>query len=164
MKKFVLCLILILFSLNAAISQNASRLVSDFSSKENVVNMEIRKFWLLAAKPFLAVSLSGDKNNKELLPLINGTKSIKLLTLDDCDDEVRTDFIKRFQALKDTDGYETLVHVKDEGDNIRIIAKKKKDRIKELFIFIVDEDDVAVVKISGNIKMSDIAALINKYS
>jgi hypothetical protein len=164
MKKLFLSFALMVLVVCSAFSQNASTLVSDFASKKDVVNVNIREFWMSAAKPFVAVSLRGDKDGKELMPLINSIKSVQVVTLSECEDKIKEDFVKKFHALQDVDGYETLVKVRDGKDNVRIMAKKSKDKIKELFIFCLDENDASIVKLSGNIKMSDIAALIEKYN
>jgi len=164
MKKYIVSFILILVLSQASYSQNANQLMQEFASKKEVVNLKIRRFWVSMAKPFILTTLRGEEGDKQLAQLINGIKSVQIAALDDCNQLDKGDFIDRFHALKDSDGYETLLQVKDGKDNVRIIMKKDKNKIKELFIFCLDSKDAAMIKLSGDIKLSDVGALVEKYN
>ena len=59
-------------------------------------------------------------------------------------------------------GYETLMKVKDEEDNVQILFKAKDDVIKELVIVCGGNEDCALIQIKGNIRQEDIDELVRQ--
>lgn len=86
--------------------------------------------------------------------------------LSDCDQKYKQDLKKEFDKIKDGNGYETLMYVKDGQEGVRIMIKKdKKNYIREMVFLCMDKDDPAIIKLSGGkIKEDYIAELVNEYS
>lgn len=155
MKKCLFCLILIISFSQTAYSQNVDQLLSKLSKTENIEKITIGRFVMSLGKLFGGV---GD------MPVARGVHSMVVYSLSDSRIDVKQDFAKMFNNLKDGAGYETLIIAKDKVDAVRIMVKKKKDIITDLVILCMDEADPTFVKFSGKIKEKDIAELVDsKY-
>ena len=64
--------------------------------------------------------------------------------------------------IKDN-GYEDLLQVDSPGSSVRIMARDKKDKIKNLLLLIRDEDGFVFMDMKSRIKYSDISDLINYF-
>ena len=58
-------------------------------------------------------------------------------------------------------GYEIWLQAKKDGENVKIIAKKEDQIIRELLVLTIDNDDCALVLIKGKIRQEDIQAIID---
>ena len=98
-----------------------------------------------------------------------GVKHIDVLCLEHCSDEVRTKFGQAIADLHDPD-FEPLVSHSENGERTKIlvkikdemIVKIKDEMIREMVICHVD-DEVAVVRLKGKIKPSDIEQVIQDH-
>ena len=97
-----------------------------------------------------------DKNN----PLIKGAQSVKVLDLEDSTKDIKKKFAQRVNQLQHN-GYETWLQAKENGENVKIIAKMEDKTIRELLVLTTGKDDCALVMIKGKIKQEDIQAIIN---
>jgi hypothetical protein len=154
MKKYLLCLTLVLASSQAVYSQSLNNLINKVSKVENVDKVKIGRFIMSLGKTF------GGVGN---MPVARGIHSMEVYDLSGCDSAFRKELARQISELKDGDGYETLLTVRDKGDGVRIMMKKKKDIISDMVILCMDDDDPAIVKFSGKIKEGDLAELIKKY-
>lgn len=103
----------------------------------------------------------GGVNN---MPLARGVKTLEVYDLSDCNANQKQDISIQFNQIKDSDGYETLMYAREDGDEVRIMIKKDKDLIREMVFLCMDKADPAIIRFSGKIKESDIAELVNKYN
>lgn len=158
MKKLVLSLVLLVAVVFSASASNPEKLITQLSKENNVTNVKIGGFLMAMAKPFML------KEAGEGAPFIKGVKSIHVMAVDGFSEDKRNDYLTLVNELKDTDGYETLVQVKDGNDHVRIMVKTEKDKIKGMYIFTVDDHDLAVVKLLGNISQKEIEKMMEKYS
>lgn len=90
-----------------------------------------------------------------------GVKHIDVLCLEHCSDEVRTKFGQAIADLHDPD-FEPLVSHSENGERTKIFVKIKDEMIREMVICHVD-DEVAVVRLKGKIKPSDIEQVIQDH-
>lgn len=68
---------------------------------------------------------------------------------------------KKTSKLK---GYEMLLTVNEEGENIvKVLAKLKKEKIKELVVVVADDakKECSLIQIKANLSMEDINKFIN---
>lgn len=157
MKKIVFTLVL-LFSAISMSAQSPDKFMNMLSSEDNVVNVEVGGFLMNMIRPFITVQVG------DLMPRINGIKSIHVLTSEGCSGTKKNDYISMINNLKDIDGYETIVQVRDDNDHVRVMMKTEEDQIKGIYVFCVDETDIAAIKLLGNIKEKDVQKVIKKYS
>lgn len=98
--------------------------------------------------------------NNENEKIIKKIKSIKVLEMEKCADSSLELFKKKTSKLK---GYETLLTVNEEDENIKVVAKLKKERIKELLVIMTDDTkkECSLIQIKANLSMEDINKFIN---
>lgn len=140
-------------------AQSASSIISQFKEADGAEYQHVPKVLLnLAAKS--AMASADDAGDRAQAKLMSKISSITVLDLDDCSKGVRQRFAKAVEKL-DTNGYEELLKAKEDGETARILMKSKKDKITELLIIEVSNDEAEFVIIKGNIAKSDIDVLIS---
>lgn len=150
MKKYVLCFILVFSVSQIAFSQNVNQLLADFSKTNEVEKVKIGGFLMSLSK-----LLGGVSNNQ----IVKGVKSMEVMTLTNPSEQIRRNFTDAFSKVKDSDGYETLIMINEKESNVRIMAKKDKNVIREIIFLCSGNDEPAIIKFSGKIKESDLAQL-----
>lgn len=154
MKKYLICLVLVVALSQTAYSQTLDNLLKSLSKTENIETVKIGGFLMSLGKTFGGV---GD------MPVARGVHSMEVYDLSGCDSNFKRNFAERINKLKDGDGYETLILAKDKGDNVRIMMKKKKDIISDMVILCLSDNDPTIVKFKGKIREGDITELVQKY-
>lgn len=155
MKKYLICLFLVFGAVSASYGQNVSQLIKTASKAEKTEKVKIGRFMMSIGK------LIGGVNN---MPVARGIHSLEIYELSECDMDVKRNIAEMIDNMKDGDGYETLVMVKDTDSNLRILAKKKKNVINDIVILCSDEADPSIIRFTGKIKEGDIQELIENYS
>lgn len=155
MKKYLLCLVLVLAIGQMSYAQSVEKFLKNVSKTENIDQMKIGHFMMNLGKMFGGV---GD------MPVVRGVHTLEVYDLSNCDAGVKRDFANQINSLKDSDGYETVIMAKDKGDNVRIMMKKKKNEISDLVILCMGDKEPAIVKLSGKIKEKDLSELVDKYN
>lgn len=151
MKKFILVLTVIM-ACQTGFAQNVDALYNYFKDEKGVESVSVSPLLMKFARLFMDEE---DKNN----PLIRGVNSVKVLDLEECSEKVKEHFTNEVARLK-LNGYETWLQAKEDGENVKIIAKMKDDIIRELLVMSTGKGDCALVMIKGNIKKDDIQAII----
>lgn len=154
MKKYFICLILAVTISQASQAQSLDKLLKEVSHTESVDKVTIGGFLM---KLGLAYADMGDNG------IAKGINSLEVYDLSNCSAKTKSQIVAKVNQLQDKDGYETLIMTKDKNDNVRIMAKKKKNIISDLVIICVDEADPTIIKFSGKIKEQDIAELVSTY-
>lgn len=145
MKKALLYLLLFTITLTAS-SKTLDDIFNEFSKVPRAENIHFRKFiWSL-----IKTSTLGNTNNN----FIKKISSMRILDLESCSSETKTEFSKQIESL-DMEGYELLLKVKNNDDNVLILSKNKKNKINEFII--VSVNDPAIVKLKGNFTLKDLA-------
>jgi hypothetical protein len=70
--------------------------------------------------------------------------------------------MKLISAVK-KDGYEELITVRDEGSNVTILTRMKKDKIKRMLIVVREEDSFVLLSMKTKIKLKHISNMINDF-
>jgi len=152
MKKFILVLTVIM-ACQTGIAQNVDALYNYFKDEKGVESVSVSPLLMKFARLFMDEE---DKND----PLIKGVNSVKVLDLEECSEKVKERFTKEVAKLK-LNGYETWLQAKEDGENVKVIAKMKDDIIRELLVMSTGKGDCALVMIKGKIRKDDIQAIIN---
>jgi|GEM_PF-4785894 hypothetical protein len=155
MKRIILILALLTcFGLQGVYSQSISQFIEELKKVDGVETMSLGKELLDA---------SGEGN-------VDGIPVEKITGMDiiACDDsisiETRTKLGEKFRKLKNDSEYEDLINVKDEGNYVRIVAKKKMDVIEQVLIMVLsDNSDVVVVALNGNFTKEDLKQILEKH-
>ncbi|MDR1407472.1 MAG: DUF4252 domain-containing protein [Tannerella sp.] len=145
MKKILLSLAAVLLFSFVTNAQTVDQLFRKYAKESGVVHVNIGKFGMMFAGLF---SDTG------------GVKGVDVLAFSDCAPSLREELQQAVGSLKDPD-YEPLVTVNDKGEHVRILVKTKSDRIRELVVLSASHTDMALVRIRGNIRLSDLSRIIN---
>lgn len=144
--KYVLILVIALFTQAGYAQKGIDKLFSDFSKVRSAKQITMGDF---------SMKIVG------LVTDVMGVDGIEILSLDECEHAVKSDFQKAVKGLKDS-GFETMV-TSNEGDKrTRVLVKMEEDTIRELVLLTTGGKN-ALIRIKGNIKPSDIDSLVNKH-
>lgn len=114
----------------------------------------------------IAAKEAEDEDDRRSAKLIKHVHSMRLLALEDC----QADDIKSFQKAANAlnrKGYETLVSVKEDDEKSLILIKMKKDRVRELVLLNVDNEEAALILVNCNISpdlVQELADEVQAYS
>lgn len=151
MKKYVLLLPILLLLLTSC-NRNVSTLFHELKKYPHTEYVSL-------SFPFInLIKLAA--SDKESSQIIKKVKSIKVLNMEKCNEESKKIFRKKTNALTQN-GYETLLKVNDEGENVSVLSKIQKEKIKEILIIVTDENECSLIQIRANLQMEDINKLIN---
>ena len=152
MKKIIATLALII-ACQATFAQNIDTLFSQFKDKEGADYMNIPTLMLKFMRTFTK------SNNDKSYRFIKGIKSVKVLDMEDCTQEVKAEFLQEVQKLN-LNGYETLVQTKEDGEEVQLIAKMDEENINDLIILITGKDECGLTLMKGKIKKEDINVMM----
>ena len=153
MKKIIATLALII-ACQATFAQNIDTLFSQFKDKEGADYMNIPTLMLKFMRTFTK------SNNDKSYRFIKGIKSVKVLDMEDCTQEVKAEFLQEIQKLH-LNGYETLLQTKEDGEEVQLIAKMDEENINDLIILITGKDECGLTLMKGKIKKEDINVMMN---
>ena len=152
MKKIIATLALII-ACQGIFAQNIDTLFSQFKDKEGADYMNIPTLMLKFMRTFTK------SNNDKSYRFIKGIKSVKVLDMEDCTQEVKAEFLQKVQKLN-LNGYETLVQTKEDGEEVQLIAKMDEENINDLIILITGKDECGLTLMKGKIKKEDINVMM----
>jgi len=124
--------------------KSVDQLFNEFSKEKGVTHVSVGKITMTFAGLFTDVM---------------GVNGIEVFSFDDCGQSVKDRLNQAIASLKD-ENYETMISVNEDKAHTRILAKLKDDVIKELVV-LTTGDDLAMIRIKGNIKPSDVEKVIN---
>ena len=101
----------------------------------------------------------GDKDDRQALNLVSKINSIRILDLDDCSREVKQRFLTDVQQLG-KGGYETLMRVNADGENVKLLLQRNGTDITELLIINTSDDEAELIQLKGRIKESEIGRIM----
>lgn len=146
MKKIIICLIITAFSIQLQ-AQSFEKMLQDFSKAENVESVKIGKVgW-----NFLKMASIGKKD----MAILRKISSVHVMDMSECRQEIKSRFAREVENLNDNE-YELLLSTKDDEDEVLVLSKIKKDKIRELII--IDKNDPAIVRLKGKFDMNDLAS------
>ena len=152
MKRLIFTMIVIC-ACQMSFAQNTDAIYNEFKDVKGVESVSVSPLLMKFARLFMD---NDDRNN----PLFKGTHSVKVLDLEDCTKDIKKQFSQKVSQLEHN-GYETWMQVKEDGENVKIIAKMEDQMIRELLVLTTGNDDCALVLIKGKIKQEDIQAIID---
>lgn len=151
MKKVITYLFLFAISFSVS-SKTLNDIFAEFSKAPHAETVNLGKF----VCSFMKMANVGGNHSG----LSKKISSISILDLDDCSEDTKLQFAKQIENLE-MKGYELLMNVKDESDNVLIMSKSKKEKIKEFIIISVS--DPAIIRLKGDFKLNDLADVTQKY-
>ena len=142
-----------LFSVQAVWAGNVNSIINEFKDADKAEYVSVP--WVLMKLGHIFMD-KDDKND-----IAARLSSVRVLDLEECSSRIKANFTKRIATLN-RHGYETLVRAKDNDGSVQILAKGKKDIIKELLIVCGGNEDCALILLKGNIRQEDIDKLVQQ--
>jgi hypothetical protein len=94
-----------------------------------------------------------DKKYKKIWKNID---SVRIIYVEESTPEIKAKMMN-IVADCEKEGMERIVQSNDDDGKSFIMAKPVGDRVKNLLVIFIDEDESVLVKIDGNISMSDLS-------
>ena len=161
MKKlyFLSAIFLLLFSLQSCmVSQKPKMGFFDSGNYEmKGVKFTSVNVPMFLAKPIVRRALQDEGESDELINLIKKISDIKVMTVENGNEEMVADYAKYLTK----NNYEDWVTVKKEKEIINFQAKQKGEVIKKLLVTVASGKDLVYVDISGKFTADDISRIIN---
>ena len=102
-----------------------------------------------------------DSEDQEFQNLVNRIKGIRILTIDSAKNITGINLSSELLKKLNTSGYEELMTVKEENEEVRFMIREIGGKIAEL-VMITGGDGSSVVSISGDLDLKTIADLSGK--
>jgi hypothetical protein len=112
---------------------------------------------MFLAKPMVKKALREDNDSEELIKLIKKISDIKVMTIENGNQEMVADFAKYLTK----NNFEEWVTLKKDNEIINFQAKQKGESIRKLLITIASGKELVYVDISGKFTADDISKIIN---
>lgn len=160
MKKLIIIPVaVLLFSLKSCIvSQHPNMAFFDnpyYDYKDAKFTSVNVPMWI--AKPFIKKALKEDGDNEEVLALIKKISDIKVMTIENGEPNMLTDFSKYLTS----NNFQEWMTVKKDQETINFQAKQNGDVIKKLLITVKSGNELVYVDVSGKFTPADISRIIN---
>lgn len=153
MKKIILTLSVILISVTGwSQSKAVDKLFEKYSGKEGFTSVVITKYM------FGLFSNVETTEDDEYMNMIKNLNNIKILSAPGSDIAGINFYEELMESLPKKD-YEVVMEINEDGQNIKILVKEKKEKIVELLMIIGGDDENVLISISGIIDMKTIAKL-----
>lgn len=152
-KSFIL--LCIIFCGQMAMAEDCKSLFKEFKKKSEAEYVHLGKLPLKIFK-------IGQKETKQF-KMLKKITGLRVLSLDDCRDSVKQNFMQRVHNLSQ-DGYEEILRSTDEGDKVSIMIKTNKNAVRELLVINTEQDgDCNAVLFNGKISQKAIDSLLHEY-
>ena len=156
MKKIIYLIALFALSTQTIQAQSLEQIVAKASETKNVEHIKMNSFLLAMGK------LMASADN---LPSISkNIKRIEISSFSNCNTTDKNEISNAIKKMNTDANQEILLHVKDKGDDVKIMTQKKKGNISELAILVANQDNPAIIRLIGKITQQDIDELINQYN
>lgn len=157
MKKFF-CILLTTIFISNAFSANATNIYRKYANNDDVTAIKVGKFMMKLSRAFTD---KDDYDEREALDIaIEYVDEMRLLIFEDSRYSTRESLIKDISNLP-SDGYELLMDVSEDESRVRIFTLQKRNTIRDLIIFVCDDDDEMVfIDIKGKIPIDKVGELV----
>lgn len=112
---------------------------------------------MFLAKPIVKKALREDGESEELINLIRKISDIKVMTVENGNQEMIADFAKYLTK----NNFEEWITVRKDKETINFQAKQKGEEIRKLLITIASVSELVYVDVSGRFTADDISRIIN---
>jgi predicted transcriptional regulator len=136
-----------------AISKYFSKYMDDEAF--TVVYLSPKLFQLLGK---LELNELDDKEAAAIMEVVEDLKSLRVLTTEENAEQYYNEAIKTIN----TKNYETLLTVRDDGENVQFLIKDEGNTINELLLLVGGADEFVMVSFVGKIDLDKISQLAKK--
>lgn len=136
-----------LLACNAGYGQKSvDDLFSEFSKSKDVKTVRLNRMTMKLASLFTDTM---------------GAESIEIIDLDKCADGVKDRFAGAIAGLKDKT-FDTMINTSKNGKRVRVLVRINDDIIRDMVVISSGDNNLALIRIKGKIRQSDIEKVINE--
>ncbi|MFC2129574.1 DUF4252 domain-containing protein [Bacteroidota bacterium] len=92
--------------------------------------------------------------------LLRSVRSIRVLTIDDAERFPEANFVRESRIKPGQGGFQMLIEVSDDGEDVMILGKERKGKLKELLV-VVGGDENVLVHIRGRLNADMLGSISN---
>lgn len=153
MRKILTIAIAILFSGTVLSAQTIAteKLYQKYKGEEGIVSI-----WIPGIAMRLAASIADLEGDEE--DFLRSIRSIRVLTIEDNSLYPDVNFTREANIKPGKNGYQVLLQVNDGGEDIMILGREKKGKLKDILILVGGEDNV-MVHIKGRMNADMISSI-----
>jgi len=129
--------------------------------KEGVTNVKIPG-WLMWLGGSIAKGAVKDSDAKAALKLAKKTGKMRLLVSEE-PGTISNEEVLNFLGHAKKRGYQDLIQVRTGETLVNILARDKKEKLKNLMIMVNEEDTFVFLDLKTRIKYDDLSELINYF-
>lgn len=161
MKKYFFLIVMFFFTVPVIVAQDLNQLMVELSKMENIDYVFIDST-LLKSKMEEAKEADPSRDFESEIPsFMKKIKSLEVANSTNSPSDLKEKMMKVISDFKDKNGYETLLSVEEDA-LIRIIAKRDKElTVSDIYIAIVKDNDVIMIKFTGDMNDSDLKDIVN---
>lgn len=149
MKKYVFIIVLFLVGLSGYAQKSVDELFDSCKDMNNASIVDIPKSLINSS----VLKTLKDRKYKKIWKNID---SARIIYVEESTPEIKAKMMN-IVADCEKEGMERIVQSNEDDGKVFIMAKPNGDRVKNLLFIFIDEDESVLVKIDGNIGMSDLS-------
>ena len=163
MKKLIFLLVIIFVTGQTVQGQDKLKgVMAELSKLENVQHQVVDKDMLNSQMEQAMAADSTGELRSQMPSFMQKIDSIEVLAAGNVDEETYTKMVNDMDGIKDGDGYETMLTVKEDSDYVRIMAYKEADSILAVYIVAMGKGSIAFVKMAGILSQNDLIEIIEQ--
>lgn len=152
--KYIIITLLLTIGSISIQAQNSTDIFNKFSDNEDITTVFISKALLQ-----LASEMNGDMGGANISNLISKLTQIEIYTTEK--ESVAQMMKKESDKFINNKTYESLMKIRDKGDNVDFLIQRNKDRIDELLMVVSDGEECTIIRIAGDFTMEDIQKVMS---
>lgn len=152
--KYIIITLLLTIGSISIQAQNSTDIFNKFSDNEDITTVFISKALLQ-----LAPEMKGDMGGANISNLIGKLTQIEIYTTEK--ESVAQMMKKESDKFINNKTYESLMKIRDKGDNVDFLIQRNKDRIDELLMVVSDGEECTIIRIVGDFTMEDIQKVMS---
>ncbi|WP_165043138.1 DUF4252 domain-containing protein [Dysgonomonas sp. ZJ709] len=164
MKKTLICLIIVLAGSQITFAQDINSVIAYFEKTCNSDHQVVNKAMLNSSFEAAAAADPTGQLKSNTPPFMHKIDSIEVFSLEGFSLETKNQLLDKMNSFEDGNGYESLIRVKEDGENVRIVANKNGDIISEILVFSIEQDEIVFVRMSVNMDESDLNDFISEQN
>ena len=118
-----------------------------YKDMENVQDVKLQGWLLNIASTFA--------DEEEAGKLLQKITQLRVLIMDEGNLVSKQEYNNLMKSVRKSD-FESLIQIKDEGQNIEFLIKEKGDTITDVLVVVNGADDFVLLSLEGKLKFSDL--------
>lgn len=119
--------------------------------------------WLVWFGSGIANEIVKDEDIKVGLRLARKVKKLRFMIAEEHNPITQSEINSFVRQLKQNNGFEDLVYVREENTNVNILVRDKKEKIRDIVILVSEDDEFIYFNMKSKIKYKDIAEVVNHF-